>query len=69
MSPNPVKDILNVDLVGYEAQTFEIINMLGQTVAKGRYTSKVDVSNLENGLYILQVNIGEKTKIERFIKE
>ncbi|MBL85353.1 MAG: hypothetical protein CMO82_01700 [Winogradskyella sp.] len=69
LSPNPVKDILNVDLVGYEAQTFEIINMLGQTVAKGRYTSTVDVSNLENGLYILQVNIGEKTKIERFIKE
>ena len=45
--PNPMIDILNVDLVGYEAQTFEIINMLGQTVAKGRYTSTVDVSNLE----------------------
>ena len=67
--PNPVKETLNVDLVGYEAQTFEIKNMLGQTVSKGRYTSVIDVSRFENGVYILQLNIGEKKQVKRFIKE
>jgi hypothetical protein len=66
--PNPVKQTLNIDLIGYEAQTFEIKNMLGQTVLKGRYTSIIDVSRFEDGVYILQLNIGEKTKIKRFIK-
>ncbi|WP_040757327.1 immunoglobulin-like domain-containing protein [Winogradskyella psychrotolerans] len=67
--PNPVKQTLNIDLVGFEAQTFQITNMLGQTVAKGRYTSAIDVSKFDSGVYMLQVNIGEKTKVKRFIKE
>ncbi|GGW56762.1 putative secreted protein (Por secretion system target) [Winogradskyella epiphytica] len=67
--PNPVKQTLNVDLLGYEAQSFEIKNMLGQTVSKGRYTSVIDVSQLDSGVYILQLNIGEKSKLKRFIKD
>lgn len=67
--PNPTNGILNVDLVGYEAQTYEILNMLGQVVAKGRYTAAIDVSRFENGVYILQLNIGEKKQLKRFIKE
>ncbi|WP_405574797.1 immunoglobulin-like domain-containing protein [Winogradskyella sp. Asnod2-B02-A] len=67
--PNPVKQTLHVDLIGYEAQTFEIVNMLGQAVAKGRYTSVIDVSQFDSGVYILKLNIGEKTKVKRFVKE
>lgn len=67
--PNPVKQTLNVDLVGFEAQRFEIKNMLGQTVLKGNYKSSIDVSQFNSGIYILQLNIGEKIKIKRFIKE
>ena len=67
--PNPVKQTLNINLAGFEVQTFEIKNMLGQTVLKGRYTSAIDVSKFESGVYILQLNIGEKTKIKRFIKD
>ena len=43
--------------------------MLGQIVEKGRYTSVIDVSQFDSGVYILKLNIGEKTKIKRFIKE
>ncbi|QNK76757.1 S8 family serine peptidase [Winogradskyella sp. PAMC22761] len=67
--PNPVSETLNIDLLGYEAQTFEIINMLGQTVVKGRYTSVIDVSKFDSGIYIIQLNIGEKTKVKRFVKD
>jgi hypothetical protein len=66
--PNPVNQTLNIDLIGFEAQSFEIKNMLGQTVLKGRYTSLIDVSKFEAGVYMLQLNIGEKTKVARFIK-
>ncbi|WP_397364281.1 M4 family metallopeptidase [Olleya sp. R77988] len=67
--PNPVEQILNIDLVGFEAQSFEIKNMLGQTVLKGRYTSSINVSKFDAGVYVLQLNIGEKTKVKRFIKQ
>ncbi|WP_179353434.1 S8 family serine peptidase [Winogradskyella vidalii] len=67
--PNPVKQTLNVELLGYEAQTYEIVNMLGQVVAEGRYTSTINVSQFDSGVYILKLNIGEKTKVKRFIKE
>ncbi len=69
LHPNPVNDILHIELAGFEAQTYEIHNMLGQTVAKGRYTSKIDVSKFDKGVYILQLNIGEKTKVKRFVKQ
>ena len=67
--PNPVKQSLNIELIGFEAQTYEIKNMLGQTVLKGKFTSNIDVAKFDAGVYILQVNIGEKSKIKRFIKE
>ncbi|WP_197077351.1 M36 family metallopeptidase [Lacinutrix sp. Hel_I_90] len=67
--PNPVEEELKISLMGFRAQSFEINNMLGQTVIKGRYSDTIDVSKLEAGIYIMQLNIGEKTKIKRFIKE
>ncbi|MDO6621431.1 DUF5011 domain-containing protein [Oceanihabitans sp. 1_MG-2023] len=67
--PNPVKQTLNISLSGLEAQSFEIKNLLGQTVLKGRYTDTIPVANLQQGMYILQLNIGEKTKVKKFIKQ
>lgn len=67
--PNPVDTMLHVDLIGFEAQSFVIKNMLGQVMLKGRYTSIIDVSDLQSGIYVLQLNISEKTKVKRFIKK
>ena len=67
--PNPVKETLNVSLIGFEAQSFEIHNMLGQLVMKGSYSETIDVSDLDDGVYLIQLNIGEKTKVKRFIKK
>ena len=67
--PNPVKETLNVSLLGFEAQRYEVINMLGQVVLNGSFTETIDVSTLDEGLYILKLNIGEKSKMERFIKK
>ncbi|MEO8933173.1 MAG: GEVED domain-containing protein [Xanthomarina sp.] len=67
--PNPAKQTLHMSLNGLEAQSYQITNMLGQTVLKGAFAESVDVSELRSGIYIIQVNIGEKIKVKRFIKE
>jgi chitodextrinase len=67
--PNPVNNTLTVSLFGADAQSFKIINMLGQVVMNGNYKQTLDVSSLKSGVYVLQVNIGEKNKIKRFIKQ
>lgn len=66
--PNPVKQTLNISLIGLEAQRFEVKNLLGQTVLQGRYTNSINVAKLQEGMYVLQLHIGEKTKIKKFIK-
>ncbi|WP_418510494.1 GEVED domain-containing protein [Corallibacter sp.] len=67
--PNPAKQTLNVSLNGLEAQSYKVINMLGQVVLSGSYTDAINVSELNNGMYMIQLQIGEKTKTKRFIKE
>lgn len=67
--PNPVGDVLNISLIGFEAQSYQVSNMLGKVVLQGRYSDAVDVSKLPAGVYMIQLNIGEKTKVKRFVKK
>jgi len=67
--PNPVNATLNVSLLGAEAQSYKVINTLGQVVLTGRYSETIDVSKLNSDIYLLQINIGEKVKIKRFLKK
>ncbi|WP_204344411.1 immunoglobulin-like domain-containing protein [Psychroserpens algicola] len=67
--PNPVKETLNVSLIGLEAQHYQVTNMIGQIVLKGTFTETIDVSSLESGMYMLQLSIGDKTKTKRFLKD
>ncbi|TLG99011.1 T9SS type A sorting domain-containing protein [Bizionia argentinensis JUB59] len=67
--PNPAKQAISVSLNGLVAQSYQVSNMLGQIVLKGAFSETIDVSELKNGMYLIQLNIGEKTKVKRFIKE
>ena len=69
--PNPVKNnTLNVLLTGNSDGTFEIVNMIGQTILKGEsILIPIDVSTLESGIYIIKVNDGDEVITDRFIKE
>ena len=69
--PNPVKgrdlNILLLDAVGTEIQVF---NILGQTVVKQAFNTILDVSNLNSGVYFLEVTTESGQKyIKRFIVE
>ncbi len=68
--PNPVQDrgILHIAYKGATMNSYRIYNMIGQTVKEGKFTEQVDVSQLEGGMYLIEL-IGSSSKINtRFIK-
>ncbi|RMA65923.1 M4 family metallopeptidase [Ulvibacter antarcticus] len=68
--PNPVKGaVLNAELTGTTATDYIIFNMIGQVVAKGAFTNTIDVSLLQSGIYMIQVNADNEKFVERFIME
>ena len=67
--PNPAVDVLNITKVTDKA-TYSIYNMAGQAVNNGKViNNKVQVSQLQKGVYIIAVdNNGDVTKV-KFIKK
>ena len=71
--PNPVKDELNL-IIGSELQGeiyLQVINSIGNVVKTATYKNqnefKLNVSNLNSGIYFIQVNVGENTITKRVI--
>ena len=68
--PNPVtRGELNISLQGAEATSVTIFNLLGQAVHKGNFENTIDVSRLEAGVYVIQVETEGSKMIKRFIKK
>lgn len=68
--PNPVsRGNLNISLTGAEATAVTIFNMLGQSVYKGGFENTIDVSRLEAGVYIIEVETATSKVMKRFIKK
>lgn len=67
--PNPAVDLLNITKVSDKA-TYTIFNMAGQAVSKGKVTNnKVQVSQLEKGVYMIAVDNGGEVSQVKFIKK
>ncbi|MFT5751089.1 MAG: bacillolysin, partial [Dokdonia sp.] len=68
--PNPTNGLLNIEMIDANAtMTYRIVNLLGQQVKQGTLTESIDVSNLQAGMYIIEINDGEDVVNERFIKQ
>lgn len=67
--PNPAKHTLNISLVEATGKDYVIYNTVGQVVGKGTYTENVDVSSLQSGVYIIEVNTENNKLRKRFVKE
>ncbi|WP_234111440.1 reprolysin-like metallopeptidase [Chryseobacterium sp. R2A-55] len=66
--PNPAVDLLNIVKISDKA-TYLITNMAGQVVSKGQVTgNKVQVSNLEKGVYMISINDNGQVSQVKFIK-
>lgn len=70
--PNPVENELNISLFEQKekASGFKIINELGQQVSSGYLSeSPINVSKLNTGIYIIELNNGQEKVAKKFIKK
>jgi hypothetical protein len=67
--PNPVKEILNIELLEQDNFSYKIMNMIGQTVMLGDSSGKINVNDLKSGVYFIEINDGEEVMTKRFIRK
>lgn len=67
--PNPVENVLNINLSGYQADEIRIYNVTGQLVSKAFFEPTLNVSSLRSGVYFLEIAVGEEVLIKRFVKK
>nr|WP_294934671.1 fibronectin type III domain-containing protein [uncultured Flavobacterium sp.] len=68
--PNPADNNLHIATVDGREVSYRIVNYLGQEVGKGKFTKEesINVSDLTGGIYIFEINDGQKTISKRFVK-
>ncbi len=67
--PNPVVDVINIVNVSLKA-TYKIYNFNGQLVKQGNVNdSKINVTNLASGAYIISINDDTKATNLKFLKK
>jgi|GEM_PF-2853734 len=75
ISPQPANDYLNVELdANIEINSFEILNLNGQLLIEKETPNnteslKIDVTNLNNGLYLLRLNSNTASIVKKIIIE
>jgi hypothetical protein len=68
--PNPVYDILYVELNGHGKQQWQLTNGQGMMVMSGQTqnnTERLDVSNLSTGVYFLQIFDNISSHVEKVV--
>ncbi|WP_298137247.1 T9SS type A sorting domain-containing protein [Flavobacterium sp.] len=69
LQPNPVNEILNISYTENLNQTVTIIDVNGRILKKyNNSPSIIDVSNFENGIYIIQIQSNGKSSYQKFVK-
>jgi hypothetical protein len=46
-----------------------VVNTLGQVVMQGKLVQELNVSNLPAGVYIIEIDEGEETVVQQFVKQ
>lgn len=70
--PNPATNFLFVDYsVSIEDYEYVIFDITGKSILKGLFGQKINISDLESGLYFIQITSNENDvlKFAKFIKE
>ena len=66
--PNPTSDIVYIE-GNYTQLKVIIYNVLGKEILNKSITNSIDISHLDNGVYILQLSDGAKLTTQRIIKK
>ena len=71
--PNPVRDFLQISTnnKSMSLASYKIVNTIGQVVKSGSLNeiSQINVSKLNQGIYVLEINDGQKSFITKVVKE
>ena len=65
--PNPSSDFITVKNLN-SIKAYEIINLSGKTIKTGISDGEIEIKNLENGIYFLQISSGYNYIVLKFIK-
>ncbi|TXB63690.1 T9SS type A sorting domain-containing protein [Vicingus serpentipes] len=60
LSPNPVNDVLRIEINQLDVDFVRIYDISGQLVYESSFVAQIDISNLKSGLYF--VSIGQNTR-------
>lgn len=69
--PNPTNGLLKIDNIQSSA-VYTVISISGQVVGKGEISSHantIDMTHIQNGVYLLQLQQGENTQTVRVVKQ
>jgi len=66
--PNPTSDIVYID-GNYSQLKVGVFDILGKQLMNKSITNTIDISQLEKGVYILQLSDGSKLTAQRIIKK
>jgi hypothetical protein len=65
--PNPTSDMIYIE-GNYTQLKVVIYNVLGKEILNKSITNSIDISHLDNGVYILQLSDGVKLSTRKIIK-
>jgi hypothetical protein len=65
--PNPANNVLNISSTEY-IESVQVYSIVGEHVKVNFNDNKIDVSNLPNGVYILNIHSAFNTVIKKFVK-
>ncbi|MCO6174288.1 T9SS type A sorting domain-containing protein [Flavobacterium sp. NRK F10] len=67
--PNPSSGIITIDAVS-ELESVEIFNAIGQAVLNSKNKNQINISDLEEGIYMIRLKTKEgKTSVQKIIKK
>ena len=68
--PNPVKDVLNINLKGHTLDNLTVTDVAGKTVLEqSGNATQVNVQHLPAGMYFLRLSTGNHAYNHKFVKE
>ncbi|OSY89371.1 hypothetical protein WH52_01670 [Tenacibaculum holothuriorum] len=68
--PNPTTNFINIKMADDRYAEYKLVNMIGQVVEQGEVTrASINVSNLQSGMYILEVNDGTRSFTKKVLKK
>jgi len=65
--PNPTKNIFHIK--GENISEIEILNIAGTVIYKNNSTTRIDMSNFKNGIYLVRIKVGNQIIIKKLAKE